>query len=233
MATSGQMQGSHLNIGGNGGQYFFINWQLAGQDIGGNYSVINWQAYMHFNRADAQLDNGYVDGGGARRWTNGGRIYNYTGNFSTKDIGLASGQFTVGHDGAGNGSFGIGGSVGVYQTGNSGGSQGWSLPTIPRYANIDGFNIDFVTDEAIRFSWHADRGVDYISWWSDQIDGGAHHDEYVGNSQGWFTKELHNLRSNRQYSIRVAVRNAASGLWMESNVAYRVTKGQSSFIAFL
>ena len=233
MATSGRMEGNRLNIGGNGDQYFFVNWQLAGQDVGGNYSIINWQAYMHFNRADAQLDNGYVDGGGGRRWTNGGRVYNYTGNFSTKDIGIASGQFTVGHDGAGNASFGIGGGISVYGSGRTEGGASWDLPTIPRYANIDGFNIEFVTDEAIRFAWHADRGVDYVSWWSPQIDGGAHHDEYVGNSQGWFVKEIHNLRSDSQYDIKVAVRAAASGLWTESGTASRVTASQSNFLMLL
>lgn len=233
MATSGQMQGNHLNIGGNGGQYFFINWQLAGQNVGGNYSVINWQAYMHFNRADAQLDNGLVDAAGARRWTNGGRVYNYAGNFTTRDLGLASGSFTVGHDGAGNASFGIGGGIDVYQTGRSQGSAGWSLPTIPRYANIDGFNIDWTTDEAIRFAWHADRGCDYISWWSPQIEGGVHHDQYVGNSQGWFIKEIYNLPSETQHNIYVAVRNSASGLWTTAGPAAATTKSQANFLMLL
>ena len=233
MATSGRMEGNRVSISGYGGQYFFINWQLAGQDVNGNYSVINWQAYMHFQGADAQLDNGFVDGGGARRWTNGGRVYNYAGNFSTRDLGLASGSFVVGHDGSGNGSFGLGGGIDVYQSGRTQGSASWGLPTIPRYANIDGFNIDWVTDEAIRFAWHADRGCDYISWWSSQIDGGAHHDEYVGFSQGWFVKELYNLPSEKQYDIYVAIRNAASGLWSTAGPAYATTNSQSNFLMLL
>lgn len=232
MATSGQMQGNRLSIGGNGDQFIFVNWQLAGQNIAGNYSTINWQAYFHFNRADAQLDNGYVDGGGGRRWTNGGRVYNYTGNFSTKDIGLASGSFNVGHDGAGNASFGIGAGISVYQTGNSSGSQSWSLPTIPRNANITQFYADNVTDESIRINWAADSNIDYVSWWSSQIDGGAHHDIPVGGS-GLFQISRNNLRSDTQYDFRVAVRRADSGLWTESGTLYATTLSQSNFLMLL
>lgn len=232
MATSGRMEGNRISIDSYGGQYFFINWQLAGQSIEGNYSVINWQAYFHFQGADAQLDNGLVDAAGARRWTNGGRVYNYTGNFSTKDIGLASGQFTVGHDGAGNGSFGIGGGIDVYQSGRSQGSQGFSLPTIPRYANITQFYPDNVTDESIRINWAADSNIDYVSWWSSQIDGGAHHDIPVGGS-GLFQISRNGLVSNQQYDFRVAVRRADSGLWTESGTLYATTLSQSNFLMLL
>lgn len=232
MATSGTIQGNGVNIGGNGGNYFFINWQLAGQDINGNYSVINWQAYFHYNGADAQLDNGFVDAAGARRWTNGGRIYNYQGNFSTRNLALASGSFNVGHDGAGNGSFGIGGSVVVFGSGSSGASQGFSLPTIPRYANITTFYLDNVTDASLRINWGADANCDYVSWWSNAYDGGIHHDIPVSGS-GLFQISLNNLVSDRDYDVRVAVRRADSGLWTESGTATTRTAVQANMFLLL
>lgn len=229
MATSGQVQGNHQTIGGRGSNFWFTNWQLAGQNINGNYSAINWQTYYHYNGADAQLDNGRTDTTVGNVWYNGGRVHNYGGQFVVRDLGLASGSFNVGHDGAGNQTLSISGGIDVYQTGRSQGGGSWGLPTIPRYANIDGFNIDWVTDAALRFAWHADRGCDYVSWWSGAYDGGGHHDIYVGNSQGWFVIELYNLRSQKTYDVRVAIRNAASGLWTESGTAYPTTLDQNRF----
>lgn len=145
------MQGNGLTIGGRGSNFFFINWQLAGQNVGGNYSTINWQAYFHFNGADAQLDNGQADLSGLR-WNNGGRVYNYAGNFSTRDLFLASGSFNIGHNGDGTQGIGVSGGVNVYQTGRSSGGASWSLPTIPRHSVMTGAN-DFSDEQNPYFTW--------------------------------------------------------------------------------
>ena len=196
---------------------FRVEWQLAGQEVGNNRSLINWQAYTDFVNSDAQLDGGVVNTSVGTVWNNGGRVYNYTGNFASKTIGHASGSFWVGHGGDGVAFMEMNGGISIYQSGRSDCPTGrWQLPTIPRYAGFLYHHFDWATDAAIRFAWHADRGCDYVSWWSPQIDGGAHHDIYVGNSAGWFIIEQHNLRSNAQYDVKVAIRNAASGLWSES-----------------
>jgi len=228
MATSGSFGGNGVSIGGYGGNYIFTNWQLASQNVGGNYSTINWQTYFHFQGADAQLDNGNTAWNGGYLWTSG-RDHNFGSTYTVRDIGLASGSFNIGHDGAGNATLNMSNHIDVYQSGSSNGSGAWGLPTIPRYANIDGYNIDWATDASIRIAWHADRGCDYISWWSGVYDGGGHHDEYVGNSQGWFIKEFYNLRSDTTYDFTVAVRNAASGLWTTSGTAYPHTGHQNNF----
>lgn len=162
MATSGTMNGNGLTVGGQGNQHFFINWQLAGQNIGGNYSTINWQAYMHFQGADAQLDNGVANLGGATRWANGGRVYNYAGNFSTRDLLLASGSFNIGHNSDGNQTLGVDGGVTVYQTGRTQGSAAWGLPTIPRHAVMNWAN-DFNDEQQLVFNYSnpAGTGVDF------------------------------------------------------------------------
>lgn len=230
MATSGTLTGNNVIVTGTKYARIRIEWQLASQNTGGNYSTINWQAYVDFVGCDAQLDNGYVGWNGGGLYDNGGRVYNYAGNFSNHTVGMGSGSFNVGHDGVGNASFSMNGDVAVFSSGTSSTSGSWSLPQIPRYAVIDGFNIDSITDEKIVFSWHADRNCDYISWWSGEIDGNAHHD-IATSGQGWWTITQSNLISEKTYSIRVAVRNAASGLWTESSTQFPTTLKQANFFA--
>ena len=133
--NSGRMTGNHVSISGRGGQYFFIDWQLAGQSIANNTSTINWQAKFHYNLADAQLDNGSASLSGSR-WSNGGRVRNFAAEFRTRDVTLASGSFTVGHNADGTHTMSVSGGVDVYQSGRSSGSQSFSLPTIPRNSQV-------------------------------------------------------------------------------------------------
>ena len=138
MATSGRMQGNSLTIGGQGSQYYFIDWNRNGNyNIGGNYSPISWAAYFHYTNADAQLDNGNANLSGSR-WSNGGRVKNYAGTFTTRNHKVASGSFNLGHNSAGAQNISVSGGIDVYQTGRSSGSNSWSLPTIPRNASITG-----------------------------------------------------------------------------------------------
>lgn len=166
MATSGRMQGNSISIGGYGGQYYFIDWQMTGQNIGGNYSSINWQAYFHYQSADAQLDNGNADLNGGR-WSNGGRVKNYAGTFTTRNHQVASGSFDLGHNSAGAQDINVSGGITAYQSGRSSGSQSWSLPTIPRHATLTALSTDQggipFTDEGpawVEFSNPAGTAVD-------------------------------------------------------------------------
>ena len=140
MATSGSIVGNSF---GGGKRYIFINWQLATQEINNNRSLINYQAYARFINSDAQLDNGTVDWWGGNLWYNGGRVYNYAGNFSNHDVLLASGSFWVGHYSDGSRDFGMSGGIDYYGDGRSSTSGAWWLPTIPRQANITAVYGDF------------------------------------------------------------------------------------------
>lgn len=228
---NGSFAGNTVIISSPHGGYIWTQWQLASQNVAGNYSTINWQTYFHFDNDDAQLDNGSVNSNVGALWANGGRVYNYSGNFTTRDLALASGSFNIGADANGNSQLQLSNSIAVYQSGTSSAtSQVWNLPQIPRYAVIDGGpNFDDVTDEWIRVAWHSDRAVDYISWWSNAYDGGGHHD-IPSSGQGWFYLDLHNLISNKQYDFTVAIRNAASGLWTNSGTVYATTKAQNNFV---
>ncbi len=132
MATSGRANGNGV---GNG-HYYFIQWQLAGQETGNNRSLINWQCYAHFQNGDNQLDNGRADWSGGNLWYNGGRVKNFEGNYATRDVGLASGSFWCGHDSVGNASFSLSGGIDYYGSGRSNAGGSWSLPQIPRGATF-------------------------------------------------------------------------------------------------
>ena len=229
MATSGSFGGNTVTIGSNGGNYIFTNWQLASQNVGGNYSTINWQTYFHFNASDAQLDNGSVNSNVGNLWANSSRVYNFSSNFTTRDLGLASGSFTIGGNAAGNSQVQFSNSIAVYNVGTSSAtSVVWDLPTIPRYAAITSFT-QSATDEAITINWNADNLCDYVSWWSTALDGGGHHDINVGSGTGTFSITNRNLKSNTTYDFTVAVRRQDSGLWTTSGTAYPVTLSQNSY----
>ena len=136
MPTSGALNGN--NVAGTEGSYF--NWQLAFQSVEGNYSQINWQAGWRFvavgcrglrkGRATVQGTWVYNDqdpGDGVHGFASG---HNHRPALQT-----ASGAINIGHDVAGNMTFG----ATVEMTGWDGGpnlysfgSGSWALPQIPR-----------------------------------------------------------------------------------------------------
>lgn len=218
MASSGSFSGNSVTISG-GGHYYFTNWQVAGQDINGNYSTINWQSYFHFQGNDAQLDNGRTDSNVGNLWYNGGRVYNYAGNFSVRNLGLASSAFNIGHNADGNQTLSMSGGIDVYQSGRSQGSGAWGLPTIPRYANITGWNLNTVTEKSIRVTVSTDRTTSAIDY---SINGSGWIRGYDGNfTTASFT--IAGLQPATQYSIKVRVYNPASGLWTETGLQSATT----------
>jgi hypothetical protein len=160
MATSGSFAGNSVTYG----CYMFVNWQLASQEIGNNRSLINWQAYFHFQGSDTQLDNGVVNSNVGNLWSNGGRVYNFTGNYSTRDMGLASGSFWVNHDGAGNGAvqLAVGITTQFSPTRSEGTSGVWSLPTIPRHCVMNSApNFNDEQNPVFNYSNPANTAVDF------------------------------------------------------------------------
>jgi hypothetical protein len=158
MATSNRYNGNGLAYG----NYYFIQWQLAGQEVGNNRSLINWQAYAHFQGSDNQLDNGRADNQYGNLWYNGGRVKNFEGNYTTRDVLLASGSFWVNHDSAGNGSVSLSGGIDYYGSGrsNAGGSDG--LPWIPRHAVMNSApNFNDTDNPVFNYSNPAGTAVDF------------------------------------------------------------------------
>ncbi len=107
-----------------------IESQLASQNVGGNYSTINYQVYIDFVGCDAQLDGGWVQSSAGVHYNNGGRVYNYAGNFSNHTVTMNTGSFNVGHDANGNGSYSMNAHIAVYASGTSTASGSVGLPRL-------------------------------------------------------------------------------------------------------
>ena len=223
------------NIAGSLGSHFtvYANVYEISIDTANNRSLVRMDSYVSCDSTATGVwdlsgpswsgnTNGNVQGGGF--------AYDFRGN--DNQVYLGTFDTWVYHDGSGNATIGWSISVNMANspyltTGSESGS--FTCTHIDRYANIDGFNINDVTDEWVEFAWHADNPCDYISWWSVAYDGGGHHD-IPASGQGWWTIDLHNLNSGTTYDITVAVRRADSGLWTDSGTQYPTTAIQNNFV---
>lgn len=115
------------------GRCLRFDWRLVGQDIGNNTSTIDWDLVGDGNAPYDWYESGNfsVDIDGANRYSSATRIRLYKGTV------VASGTLTLTHDNVGNRSFGAYAQAGIYYYAvNCSGSGSWSLPQIPRQANI-------------------------------------------------------------------------------------------------
>jgi hypothetical protein len=224
MATSGSYNANSFSIGGQSPNYIWVQWQLASQNVGGNYSTINWQTFFHFTDSDAQLNAGSTSSNVGALWSNGGLVHSYTGDFATRDIELASGSFTIPADGSGNSVLQLSVSIAIYQTGTSAGTSGtWSLPQIPRYADITSFTASAPTDQ--EFTLYA--STDANSNISFSIDGGA---SYSGGGSGTSASQLfQNLISGHTYVCYIQSQDQASGLLSYAGPLNITTLVQNNF----
>lgn len=222
--NSGEADGNHVIVSSPYYARVRINWQLASQNVGGNYSTINWQAYTDFVGCDAQLDNGYASSANVGTlWANGGRVYNYSGNFSNHTVTMATGTFNVGHDSNGNCTLQMGSAIVVYQSGTSTAAGSWNLPQIPRYANITSFTASSPTDQGFELFANTDVNANI----SFSIDGGA---SYSGGGSGTGANQtFSNLISGHTYVCYVQAQNQASGLLSYAGPIDLTTLVQNNF----
>ena len=128
-----RMQGNSVTIGGQTNNYYFIDWSTS-DEASNNRTLVSWAAYFHFTFADSQLDNGNADLNGSR-WANGGRVYNFASNFTTRDLLLANGSFYVDHNGNGEASLSVSGGITLSGGSRSSGSTSVSLTNYTRVPN--------------------------------------------------------------------------------------------------
>lgn len=181
MASSGYYRANGITVGSKADNHIFLNWSVAAQEVGNNRSLISWEAYAHFNNADSQLDNGDVWCNVGTLWDVGGRVKNFDGNYTTRNVGLASGSFWIGHDGAGNAQVQFGAGITFFDAGRSEAvSEVWSLPTIPRHGDITNFSGNF-------------NDTNYNPWVEFSNPAG-------GTTQAWF--ELPDYTGSTRYAQR-------------------------------
>lgn len=227
------------NFTGSAGPHYTLraNVYEINVNAGANQSTVRTDLWIDFDGAGGWGTYSLDGTSNYSASTNGNGVggnFNYDFRGGGGSILLRSWDTTVNHDGAGNATIGWSAHAdmtngGLLGTADISGS--FACTHINRTANIDGGpNFNVVTDEWIEFAWHADSSCDYISWWSSAYDGGAHHDIYVGGGQGWWTIDLHNLQSEKQYDLTVAVRRADSGLWTNSGTVFATTHKQTNFM---
>jgi hypothetical protein len=142
--------GNHVIVSGSAYCRIRIETQLASQNTAGNYSTINYQVYIDFYGCDAQLDGGFVGSSEGTLYNNGGRVYNYTGNFSNHTVTMKTGSFNVGHDANGNGSYSMNAHVAVFESGTTTASGSASLPRIPLAPTISSVIADTIKPTTAR-----------------------------------------------------------------------------------
>lgn len=188
------------------------------EQVGGSaYSVYNTAADGNTNK------NGVVEGRGGGINMNGAGQRKY----------LAQNEdWWVGHNSNGDASAYFGAywnmKLSAYGYGDASTGGTMSMPHINRYANITAFYFGAVTDTAVTFNWNADANCDYVTWWSPQIDGGAHHDIPVSGA-GTFSITQGGLASATAFDFIVGVRRADSGLWNFSGTISTTTGAQNNF----
>lgn len=134
------------------GCFAFINWQIAAQEVGNNRTLINWQFYWHFVGSDSDLNNGYVNSNIGTLWSNGGRLYNFASNFTTRDVLLSSGSNWITHDANGNQNWQLGiQAVSLFSPSTSAGTSGvWGLDRIPLAPGIAAITADTIKPSSAR-----------------------------------------------------------------------------------
>ena len=206
MATSGSFNTSGYNGGGYPDHYTF-SWSLSSQSIANNTSTITWSLVGAGGSTSGRytcVKQKYVT-------VNGSTQSNST-IVETKNGTVAfSGTTTISHNADGTGSFSAsaGGAFYVYGSYNSTGSGSWSLPQIPRQANIT-LAPDF-NDEGnptIEYSNQAGNSVNSLQACIASSDGQT---IYVGY------RDIAKTASSYTFSLTTAERNTLRNACPNSN----------------
>lgn len=225
--TSGQVLGNNQPQGGKDSR-FYVNWTLVSQSVANNTSTINWQAGWYFVLADRQLDDGDLTIDGSLRWNDGGRLYDYVGNFTTRYQQEASGSYTINHDTDGTKTFNINGSILGYLNARSTGSANFTLPTIPRYATINSFTVTNPTKSSLKFNVTVSDVCDLLEY---STNNGA---SYTSVSGTYTSKSVTvtGLAKGTTYNCKVRVRRQSSQLKTTSGTVAKTTLNDYTYVTY-
>lgn len=233
--------GNFVSISGSYGARIRIETQLAGQSVAGNYSVINYQVYVDFNGSDAQLDGGWVQSSAGVHYNNGGRVYNYAGNFSNHTVTMNTGQFTIGHDNNGNASYGMNAHVSVYQSGTTTASGSEGLPSIPRNVTIS-YTSGNINDESNPYIVYNNPAGHAVTAWLEleDITGATQYavrNNYVSGADFALTTSERNLirsamSATNATRIRYVTYDNSTGAYGIQDFTINIVNAAPTFSAF-
>lgn len=204
MASSGS-----FNTNAYSSRYLVFNWSVSSQDIATNSTTISWS----LSGAGGPTNN-YFYSGNFKVVIDGNIVYNSSSRIQLFNGTLvASGFYTMYHDGVGNRTFGASAEAGIYTVAvNVSGSGSWSLPQIPRYATSNE-SMSSKTETSIAMNWSSDSLIDYI-WYS--TNNGA---SWVGVGNTWAysgSYSIGGLSPNTTYYVKTRVRRQDSQLTTDS-----------------
>jgi hypothetical protein len=198
-----QFQGNAVD-----GDFLFVDLSYSQS---GNSSTISYALYWAFRSPsplDRDLDAGSFSIGGVGLYSNA-NPYNYTGNFTSRNVLLANGSRSYGHDGNGNLSVNVSGSVKPWQNPASSFSATYSLPRITRPPSQPG------TPSATALGSLPEGRVS-VSWGAPADNGGLGIDGYNVFANGGLAQQTGNTTSTTltytpgtSLSFFVQARNAA------------------------
>ena len=169
------------------------------------YQIGGYAVYLNGGSIYANVD-------GVRKAT--GSIPNGTtkakGTYAVKTVE----DIIIQHDADGKKTFTLylNGSEGAY--GSKSFTYNYTLPDIPRYANITSFNCSATTLNTATINWGADASCDWVQY---SLNGGGWIDA------GGTTFNINSLTPATQYSLKIKVRRTDSQLWTESGTIYFTT----------
>jgi hypothetical protein len=145
------------------GDYVWLD-ITSSQNQGANTSTVFWTmgwAFRSPSPLDRDLDAGTASVAGALVYNNA-NPYNFSNNFTVRDITLGSGSRVVGHDSAGNLTINIAASCKPYQNPVSSFSTNIALPRIPKPPNAPiSTGVDSTTGTSLRYTFvgNGDNGT--------------------------------------------------------------------------
>lgn len=157
MATSGKVSSN-----GYQGRYITFSWSLSSQSVKANTSTIAWRLEGDGTGQSSRYKAGnfkvVIDGTTVYSTSEDARIWLYDGTL------VASGNFTLAHNNAGNKSFSVQIQAGIYTYAvNCTGSASFTLPTISRVSNITAVN-GTTTSDVISVNY-----TEYVSSYTNNL----------------------------------------------------------------
>src|SRR5690348_7326970 len=137
MPTSGELQGNHIS---DFGEYAWLDWSVATQDVANNRTLVNWAfgwQFVHYSCRGLRNGEAWINGNAVYYNHNSGDgVHTYNSSHDHRPrLTVASGQIWIGHNADGSGSLSLSTTLTGFSGFVSSGSMGDTLPTIPRLSS--------------------------------------------------------------------------------------------------